>query len=141
MYTDQELNSEKIQEETVYAVQFTHERAPFTGASDLLLNADITYEKTLRENKNTILTTLSYSYFSDRLYAIGTNQRGNLIDKSFGTLDLILKSEFENLSVGINIKNLLDPAIETYQANFNRDITVMSYNKGMGMSLSVSYKL
>jgi hypothetical protein len=141
MYTDQELNSEKIQKETVYAVQFTHERAPFTGASDLLLNADITYEKTLRENKNTILTTLSYSYFSDRLYAIGTNQRGNLIDKSFGTLDLILKSEFDNLSVGINIKNLLDPAIETYQANFNRDITVMSYKKGMGMSLSVSYKL
>lgn len=32
-------------------------------------------------------------------------------------------------------------ALETYQANFNRDITVMSYKKGMGISFSMSYKL
>jgi hypothetical protein len=140
MHTDQELNSEKIQEETRYAVQFTHDRARFTGASDLLANADITYVRSWNENRNKIMTTISYSYFSDRVYAIGTNQRGDMIDKAFSSLDLIIKSEFNNFELGINLKNLLDPTIETYQANFDRDITVMSYKKGIGMSFSMSYK-
>ncbi len=140
MHTDQELNSEKIQEETRYAVQFTHDRARFTGASDLLVNTDITYVKIWNENRNKLMTTISYSYFSDRVYAIGTNQRGDMIDKAFSSLDLIIKSEFNNLSLGVSLKNLLDPTIETYQANLDRDITILSYKKGMGISFSMSYK-
>jgi hypothetical protein len=29
--------------------------------------------------------------FSDRVYALGTNDRGNLVDKAFGSLDFITK--------------------------------------------------
>ncbi|MFO7873161.1 MAG: carboxypeptidase-like regulatory domain-containing protein [Bacteroidales bacterium] len=140
MHTEQELNSEKIQEETNYMVQFTHDKARFTGASDMLINTDITWVKKWQESQNKLMTTLSYGYFSDRIYAIGTNQRGNMIDKAFGSLDLIIKSEFNNLSLGVSLKNILNPKIETYQANSDRDITIMSYKKGMGINLSMSYK-
>lgn len=140
MHTDQELNSQKVQDETRYAVQFTHDRARFTGASDLLINTDISYVRLWNENRNRIMTTISYSYFSDRIYAIGTNQRGDMIDKAFSSLDLIIRSEFNNFSLGLSMKNLLDPTIETYQANLDRDITVLSYKKGIGISFSMSYK-
>ncbi|MGF1584720.1 MAG: TonB-dependent receptor domain-containing protein [Bacteroidales bacterium] len=140
MNTDQDLNSEKIEDETIYRAQFTNDRARFTGASDLLLNTDITYLRMWRENRNNLMTTISYSYFSDRVYAIGTSQRGDLIDKAFSSLDLIIKSEFSDLAVGLSLKNLLDPVIETYQANSDRDITVLSYKKGIGFSFSMSYK-
>ena len=140
MHTDQELNSEKIANETNYAVRFTKDRAKFTGASDLLIGTDITYIKIWNHNKNRFMTTISYSYFSDRVYAIGTNQRGDMIDKAFSSLDLVLKTELRNLGFGINVKNLLDPTIETYQANSDRDIIVLSYKKGINLSLSLSFK-
>jgi hypothetical protein len=139
MHTDQELSSDKVKEETKYAVQFTHENASFTGASDWLLNADITYIKIWNENKNKIMASLSYNFFSDRIYALGTNQRGDIIEKSFSSLDFILKTEIANFEIGLNIKNILNPNIETYQANLDRDITVIAYKRGINVSLGLSY--
>jgi hypothetical protein len=140
MITDQELNSEKIKEETIYAANFTHERARFTGASDLLLNSDISFTKSWNENKNDLMTTISYNFFSDRVYAIGTNDGGNLINKHFNTVDLIIKSGINNFSLSFGIKNILNPNIETYQANKDEDIIVESYKKGIGASFSIGYK-
>lgn len=140
MHTEQELNSEKIQEETIYMVNFTHERARFTGASDLLINADISYSLNWNNDKNNILATISYNYFSDRIYAIGTNGRGNIIEKPFNTLDFIIKTQFENLEIGLNIKNILNPAIERFQANENANALVTSYKKGIISGIKMSYK-
>lgn len=139
MHTDQELNSDKVQEETRYAVQFTNDNARFTGASDWLLNADITYIKIWNENQNKIMASIAYNFFSDRIYAIGTNQRGDIIEKSFSSLDFILKTELKSFEIGVNIKNILNPKIETYQANFDKDITVLSYKRGINVSFGLSY--
>jgi hypothetical protein len=45
----------------------------------------------MERKKSNLTTTLSYNYFSDRVYALGTNDRGNLVDKAVGTLDFIAK--------------------------------------------------
>lgn len=45
MQTEQELSSEKVRNETRYNINLTDEEASFTGASDLLLNADLSYTK------------------------------------------------------------------------------------------------
>jgi hypothetical protein len=140
MYTEQELNSEKVQEETIYQVNFTHEKARFTGASDWLVNADITGVQTLKNENHDIMATISYSYFSDRIYAIGTNNRGNIIEEPFHSLDLIVKAKFDRLSVGLTFKNLLNPAIERYQANKDSDVLVISYKKGIFSGLKIGYR-
>jgi hypothetical protein len=40
---NQELNADKVNRETVFQVDFTKTKGKFTGASDLLLNADLTF--------------------------------------------------------------------------------------------------
>ncbi len=140
MHTEQELNSEKVKEETIYMVNFTHDKARFTGASDWLVNADITGVKDLKKENHSIMATISYSYFSDRVYAIGTNNRGNIIEKPFNSLDFIFKAEFNKLGIGISFKNLLNQSIERYQANLDSDVLVISYKKGVLTGLKISYK-
>ena len=140
MKTNQELDSEKVRNETNYNINLTHEKDAFTGASDLLLNGDLSF---LKEWKNdaSLMTTLAYSYFSDRIYALGTEMKGNLVDKAVGSLDLIVRSKInKNLGLNFTAKNLLDPKVERTQENATRDVTVLSYKKGMFMSLGLAYQ-
>ncbi len=142
MHTDQELNKEKVIEETTAAgnpisVDFTNEKDKLSGASDLLMNADLTYFKEFNNDKS-LQTTLAYNYFSDRLFALGTEGKGDLIDKGFGTLDFILKTKLNtNFGVGLSAKNLLNPVIERNQDVQN--VLVSSYKRGVNVKLSLTY--
>jgi TonB-dependent receptor-like protein/carboxypeptidase-like protein len=141
MYTTQDLSKEKIEKETMYQAVFTKDKAAFTGASPLLLNADISFLKEWNNKNSNIAATIAYSYFSDRLYAIGTSGRGDQVDKAVGSLDFILKSKInKNLGLGITAKNILDPKIERVQENSNGDVTLLSYTKGLNLSLGLNYQ-
>jgi len=144
MYSNQELNDNKVFEETYFNggrinTNFSHKEAAFTGASPLMLNADISYSKKWGKGAS-LLTTLAYNYFSDRLYALGTETRGNQVDKGFGTLDFIVRSKI-NKQIGVNLsaKNLLNPAIRRVQENSNGNVDILSYKRGINFSLSVNY--
>lgn len=141
MYTTQDLNGKKVGSETRYEVNFSKDKAAFTGASPLLLNADISFLKEWNDKNNNLSATLAYSYFSDRLYAIGTNYKGDQVDKAVGSLDFIVKSKLnKNLGLGINAKNLLNPKIRRVQENDNGDVTLLSYTKGINLSLGLTYQ-
>src|SRR5690606_34615918 len=56
MVTYQELDSEKIRRETRYNVEFTNDEDSFTGASDLLINGDLTFLTSWKENHTVSLT-------------------------------------------------------------------------------------
>ncbi|HLT34122.1 MAG TPA: hypothetical protein VKZ98_10060, partial [Aquaticitalea sp.] len=119
-------------------VFFTEESGKLTGASDLLLNADVSYFKEFNKNKN-LLATVSYSYFSDRINSIGTNGRGDLVDQAVGNLDFILKTNInEHIGLDFKVRNILDPKVETVQET--QDVIVESYRKGINVSFSMSYK-
>lgn len=138
MYTNQDFDREKVVEETSLSVGFTNDEGELTGASDLLVNGDISYVKEFSENRN-IMATIAYNYFSDRLYAIGTNNRGNLVDKAVGTLDFNLTTQLnEKLGLGFKARNLLDPTIERFQDT--QDVVVESYKKGLNFKMSLTYK-
>lgn len=140
LYSNQELNSEKVNNETDYQVDFTNTKSQFTGASDLLLNADLSYLTEWSNNEKSLNTTVAYSYFSDRINAIGTNGRGDLVDKAFGSLDFIAKTKLnKNLGLDFVVKNILDPKINRVQENSTGDINVLSYKKGLGMSFKLNY--
>ena len=139
MKTDQDLNSNKVRNETDYNINLTYKNAAFTGASDLIINADLTYFKEFKGDKN-FLATVTYNYFSDKIYALGTESKGNLVDKGFGTLDFIFKSALnKNLGISLTAKNILNPKIERVQENPGRDISVGSFTKGSGISLGLNY--
>ncbi|MBS4013761.1 MAG: carboxypeptidase-like regulatory domain-containing protein [Bacteroidetes bacterium] len=141
MITEQELNSEKVKEETRYIVSFTHETASFAGAADYLLNGDITYKYSWKNGLNNIMSTITYQHTSDKIYAIGTDSRGNIIDKGFGLLNFIIKTEFSNkFGIGISVNNLLNPTIQKVQANECNDIVVYSYQKGLFYSLKMNFR-
>ena len=141
LYSNQELNSEKVKKETEFQVDFTNSKGKFTGASNLLLNADLTlFNEWSNKNRN-LTTTVAYTYFSDRVNAIGTSGKGDLVDKAFGSLDFIAKSKLsEKFGLGLVVKNILDPAINRVQENFNGDVNVLSYKKGMTFSLNLNYQ-
>ncbi|WP_130733394.1 TonB-dependent receptor [Flavobacterium sp. J27] len=135
--TTQELSNEKVSNETSMAVQFTNDKSALSGASDLLINADLSFNKDFTKNRS-ISTTLSASYFSDRIYALGVYGKGDLVDSSVVSLDYILKYKLnENLSFGLNAKNLLDPTIKRTQEDQN--IIVDSFKKGRTFSFSMKY--
>lgn len=142
MSTNQELNPDKILSETTEAgfplsVNFTNEEDDLTGASDLLLNGDLSLSKDYSKHKN-ISTTIAYNYFSDRIYALGVQGKGNLVDKGVGSLDFIAKAQLnEHIKIGLSAKNLLNPSVERFQDE--QDVTVLSYKKGANVKLSLSY--
>ncbi|MCA6422111.1 MAG: TonB-dependent receptor [Flavobacterium sp.] len=141
LYTSQDLDAEKIQRETNYNVAFTDTNSAFTGASDLLINADVTYFKEWNDKNTSLTSTLAFTYFSDRINAIGTNGNGNLVDKAVGTLDLINRLKInKNLGLSLIARNLLDPTIERTQENSNGDVKMLSYKKGINFSLNLNYQ-
>lgn len=141
LYSNQELNSTKVIKETDYNVDFTEKQSKLTGASDLLLNIDVSYNREWNNKKNNLMSTIAYTQFSDRVYSIGTNGRGNQVDKAFGSLDFVTKFKF-NSKFGISAiaRNLLDPTINRVQENALSDVNVLSYKKGLSYNLSLSYQ-
>lgn len=87
------------------------------------------------------MATLAYSHFSDRLYTLGSEGKGNQIDKATGTLDFILKTKVDkNFGISFSAKNILDPTYKRVQENENGDVPVLSYKKGAFFSLGFSYE-
>ncbi|SHI46359.1 TonB-dependent receptor [Flavobacterium terrae] len=142
MKTNQELNGEKVAKETkgTISTNLTSKEAGFTGASDLLLNTDVSYNLTGNNDKG-LTATLAYNYYSDRLYALGVEQKGNLIDKGMGTLDFILKTKLnQNLGLNLSAKNFLNPEFKRIQENIGGSVPVLTYKKGVFFGLSLDYK-
>src|SRR5690554_837512 len=141
MKTDQKIDREKIQRETngLINTNFTDERSSFTGASDLLINADVSYTKEWSDDRG-MTATLAYAHYSDRLYALGVEQKGNLVDKGMGTLDLILKSKW-NKSIGLDFsaRNILNPEFKRVQQNATGAIDAINYKRGIFLSLGATY--
>lgn len=143
LYSKQELNGDKVLKETNGRIPtaFTETTGKFTGASPLLLNADISFYNEWNDKNSNLTTTLAYNYFSDRVNAIGTLQKGDLVDKAVGSLDFIAKSKLnKNIGLGLVIKNILDPTVNRVQENKSGDVNVLSYKKGINASLGLSYE-
>ncbi|MFV0540579.1 MAG: TonB-dependent receptor domain-containing protein [Aestuariibaculum sp.] len=147
IYHTQDLDKDKVFAENGFGANFTFNEAKLSGASDFLVNADITYATQFSENKN-FTTTLAYAYFSDKLAVIGTQGLGNMVDKAINKLDLIVKTNItENLQLGLSYKNILNPTFKRVleqsevSGSSTNDVLVSSYKMGSNLSLSFKYTL
>lgn len=141
MKTDQKFDAAKVSAETqgLLNIDPTHPRSNFTGASDFIVNADLSYQKDFNTDKNVIATVL-YSYYSDKLNAIGTGGLGNRVDKGIGSLDFVLKTKWNKaLGIDFSANNILNPEFQRWQQN-TAPVKVLSYKRGAFISLGVNYK-
>ena len=130
-----------------YNLSFNRSKEELQGASPLLLNADINYSPVIKNYKPT--ANLVFSYFSDRLDALGSGQLGNVIEKSVSTLDFIWKNNINNkFEINLSAKNLLNPTIKYVRETTLGDVVVTSangkgvsnYKRGMDLGIQLKYK-
>lgn len=130
-----------------YNLSFNRSEDKLQGASPLLLNADINFSPVFKNYKPT--ANLVFSYFADRIDALGSGQLGNIIEKSVSTLDFIWKNNFnDNLEINLSAKNLLNPTVRYIRETTLGDVVVTSangkgvsnYKQGMDISLQFKYK-
>jgi len=141
MKTHQDIDAEKVSSETELSINPTEKTSSFAGASDLLMNADVSYTKNWSADKG-ITATIMYSYYSDRLYAIGNLGKGNLVDKGMGAVDLVFKTRLgRHLNVDLVGRNLLNPTFERVQENAGGTVPVVNYKRGAYIGLGLTYKL
>lgn len=141
MISDQDFDNDKVTQETDLSVNFTNGNGKLTGASEVLLNSDISFFKEFSKKTN-FLATLVGNYTSESVYAIGSAGKGDLVNEGLFTMDIILKSKIsKRISAGVSIKNILDSAVKRYQDNETEKIAVKSFKRGVNASLSLKYDL
>ena len=136
MYTEQKLKSSNS---GLYTS--TLDRTDkLQGASPFLINGDIRYTPTTFGSYKPV-ANLIYSYFDDRIEALGAGQLGNIVEKGVSTLDFVFRNELgSNWEVNLSAKNLLDPNIKFIRAEATGDITTSTYKRGIDLGLAVKYK-
>ena len=144
MHTEQDLY-ENIT--GTYNLSFDRNKDELQGASPILLNVDLNYSPSFKNYKPS--ANLVFSYFSDRIDALGSGQLGNVIEKSVSTLDFIWKNEINShFEVNFSAKNLLNPTIKYVRETTLGDVVVTSangkgvsnYKRGMDIGIQLKYK-
>ncbi len=134
-YTTQDLKSSQ----GIFSTTFDRDSDQLQGASPLLLNADLSYSPSFREYKPVV--NIVFSYFSDRIDALGSGQLGNIIEKGVPTVDFIWKNTInENFEINASVKNLLNPTIDRVREIDGGDIALSSYKRGLNLGLQFKYK-
>ncbi|MFH4968466.1 TonB-dependent receptor [Gaetbulibacter sp. M240] len=130
-----------------YNLSFNRSTEALQGASPFILNADINYSPVFENYKPT--ANLVFSYFSDRIDALGSGQLGNVIEKGIPTLDFIWKNELKDaFEINLSVMNLLNPKVRYVRETTLGNVEVTSangkgisnYQRGMNIGLQLKYK-
>ena len=148
------LYSEQIQEDNPndnYTIRFTHDKDQLQGASPVLINGDITYQK--ETDKLSFTTSLIGNYFSERIFSVGTAGNENIVESSIFSLDFINKLTInKKIGISLNLKNLSgfidilgiekdwDSVELTQETSAGEKVTLNSYKRGVDFSAGFSYK-
>ena len=112
------------------------------GAAPFIGNADITYQ--FKRNDFGITGTIVCNYFSDRVYAIGTQGYKDIIEKGVPTLDIVIGGQInKHLSLDLKMKNLINPSYQLFReasGENNEKIILNDYTKGRNFSIGLTYK-
>ena len=136
MHTQQDLKDS----DGLFSTTFDRDEEELQGASPLIINADLSYSPDFGNYQP--VGNLVFSYFSDRIDAIGSGQLGNIIEKSIPALDFIWKNSIgEHLEINASAKNLLDPTITRIRENTSQgDVILSQYKRGINLALQLKYK-
>jgi len=142
MYSQQELDTEKVARETnnTMSVNFNEDSDALQGASPLLLNADITYRKESGNFRPTV--SLVGNYFHDRIYSLGSFDRGNIVEKGIMMFNFVSNAYIgEKLNISFTVENILNSKIRRVQQNAAGDIDTFNFKAGIDFTLGLKYNI
>ncbi|QLG45696.1 TonB-dependent receptor [Costertonia aggregata] len=138
--TNQDLKTIEAGDENTFGTSFDRTSDELEGASPLIINADINYSPVFENYKPK--ATLVFSYFSDRIFALGAGSLGNIVENAVPTLNFIWKNPIgEHFEANLSATNLLDPDITlTREGTGSGDIIIREFNLGINLGLTLKYK-
>jgi outer membrane receptor protein involved in Fe transport len=138
MHTEQDLYSTIS---GTYSTSFARSKDQLQGASPFLLNADLSYNTTFGESVKSTFNVV-VNYYSDRIYALGSGQLGNKIEKGFTALDFIWMNRIgDNIELNFSVKNILNSKNQIIREIQNGDEIILSnYKRGIDLGLKFNYK-
>ncbi len=114
---------------------------PMDGQPEYLMNVNLIYQ-----NEETGLMTGFFYNFKGETYVSGEAAADGLytphvVEKPIGSLDYTLGVRFAgNWRLGFDVKNILDPMVETVYRRPNGDLPNSSYRSGRTIGLSLGYE-
>ncbi len=138
--TDQDLKDIPGGTENTFGTTFDRDAEELEGASPFIINADVNYSPVFGNYKPK--ATVAFSYFSDRIFSLGSGSLGNIVEKAVPTLNFVWKNSFgEHFEANLTAKNILDPDISFVREGTGiGDITIREYNLGVNVGLTLKYK-
>lgn len=138
--TNQDLKDIEAGAENTFGTTFDRDSENLQGASPFIVNADLNYSPSFENYKPK--ATLVFSYFSDRISALGAGSLGNIVEKAVPTMNFILKNPIgEHFEANLSATNLLNPDITLLRENTGSDgIVIREYNLGINVGLTLKYK-
>lgn len=126
--------------------QLTTTSRSLQGASDFILNADVTFEITKSDRIDSRVSAI-FNTFSDRIYGVGNSGAADFVEKPINRLDFTWRNTFnKNYQVNLTVKNALNSEILITQdatttiANPSLyDNTSRRLNEGINIGLEFSY--
>ena len=132
LYSKQELTNPDA--------RFTEDESALQGASPFLANADVSY---LYNGSNWNLTSaIVLNYFSDRIYAVGTSDFKNTVEKAVPLLDFVANANIgKHWGVNVKMRNIVNPDFNLErETDAGEHIVLESYKRGVDGSVGVTYK-
>ncbi|NNK20377.1 MAG: TonB-dependent receptor [Flavobacteriaceae bacterium] len=153
-HTEQDLKTVSTTEGFTFGTSFADRtREELEGASPVIVNADINYSPVIGKYKPS--ASLAFSYFADRIFAIGSGNLGNMVEKSVPTLNFVWRNSIgEHIEANFSAMNLLNPNISLIRENtgvednnpliqgFVEDgnVILREFKRGVNIGLTLKYK-
>ncbi|MGW9684201.1 TonB-dependent receptor domain-containing protein [Flagellimonas sp. 2504JD1-5] len=139
-HTEQDLKDIPGGTENTFGTAFDRDSDELEGASPFVINADVNYSPVFGNYKPK--ATVAFSYFSDRIFSLGSGSLGNIVEKAVPTLNFVWKNSFgEHFEANLSAKNILDPNVTLVREGTDLgNIIIREYNLGVNIGLTLKYK-
>lgn len=121
---------------------YTNAQRALQGASPYLVNADISYTPTIR-NEKPLTATLLYNLQGPRIHAVGISGLGDEKQLPVHTLDFVASYQLNNhFSLKLEVTDLLNQDIVFKQeTKYGDNLEVERFKRGTGFEIGFSYAL
>ena len=153
-YTEQDLKTVSTTDGFTFGTSFSGRTSDeLEGASPVIVNADVNLSPQFGTYKPN--ATLVFSYFSDRIFALGSGTLGNMVEKAVPTMNFVWRNAFgEHFEANLSVQNILNPNISLVRENtgveegnplvqgFVRDgdVILREFKRGINAGLTLKYK-
>ena len=132
-----DIDSKELESIRTYEPDASSTR-PFQGQSPYLVNLYVSYD----EETSGWSASIFYNVFGKRLATVGSVGAPDVYEKPFQMLTAsVSKKLFQDLSLKITAKNILNSKMEKYQEFKGKEFIYSSYQLGSGISLELKYNL